>query len=685
ESEDRYRALFEESHDAIYFTRSDGSFVEVNPAALRMFGYTKDELLRGRAQQLYVNAEDRRRFREEIERTGFVRNFRVRLRAKDGRELDCVLSSMVRHGAAGEVLGYQGIIHDVSARTESELKLRDYEHFTRTIVSSIHQGVIVYDQELRYQLFNRFMEEITGMRSEQVIGRRATDVFPHLVENGVDALLQRALAGETVQSPDVPYSIPATGRAGWTSALYSPHVSPEGEIIGVVAIVMDTTERKRAEDQLTYNAFHDALTGLPNRALFVDRLERLMRHTKRHTDYVFGVAFLDLDRFKLVNDSLGHLAGDELLIAIGRRLQECVRLGDTVARLGGDEFALLLDNVPDATDATAVAERILASLVEPFIADKHEVYITASIGIALSSTGYEIPEEILRDADTAMYRAKLEGRSRYEVFDRQMHERAVHVLQVDTDLRRAIDRNEFMLHYQPIIDLKRGRITGFEALIRWQHPQRGIVPPAEFIPVAEENGLIIPIGWWVLEEAARQVTAWNERFSPQQPLTMAVNLSPKQFLQGDLLDQLDAILDRTGIDPALLRLEITESVVIRNEQRVAATLDALRGRGIQLCIDDFGTGYSSLSYLHAFPIDTLKIDRSFVGQIGFTGNNAGLVETIVALSRNLGMAAVAEGVETAEQLSFLREVGPQYAQGYFFSAALAAGEIEEMLARDPVW
>ena len=685
ESEDRYRALFEESHDAVYATRRDGQFIEVNPAALRMFGYTREELLRYQAQSLYLDIEDRERFRREVEATGSVRDFEIRLRAKDGTILDCMLSSTLRRGRNGEILGYQGIIRDITSRKQAEARLHESEHFTRTIISSVQQGIIVYDAELRFRLFNEVVEELTGLAESDVLGRKAMEIFPELGEAGIDTLLQRALEGETVRSQDIAFDVQRTGRAGWMSCVFSPHLSLTGDIIGVVGIIIDITDRKRAEDQLTHNAFHDALTGLPNRALFVDRLSRLMKHAARHPDYMFGVAFLDLDRFKVVNDSLGHIVGDELLVSLGQRLQGCLRQGDTVARLGGDEFALLLDDVKDVNDATRVAERILADLALPFLLGNHEVYTSASIGIALSSSGYARAEDILRDADTAMYRAKLEGRSRYEVFDRNMHDHAVETLQMETDLRRALERDEFTLHYQPIIALEGGAVAGFEALIRWNHPKRGVVMPADFIPLAEENGLIVPIGWWVIEQACSQIMRWNEQYAGASPLTVSVNLSARQFLQPDLLDQLDRIFARTCMDATRLKLEITEGVVIRNEENVAAALSALRDRGIQLCIDDFGTGYSSLSYLHSFPIDTLKIDRSFVGQIGLTGSNEGLVETIVALSRNLGMDAVAEGVETEAQLEFLRRIGPQFAQGYLFSAALLPAEIEALMESAPAW
>jgi diguanylate cyclase (GGDEF)-like protein/PAS domain S-box-containing protein len=685
ESEDKYRTLFEESRDAIYITRLDGRFIDVNPAMLELFGYSRGDMLRLNARELYADGADRERFRREVELQGSVREFELMLRTRSGEQLDCLLSSMVRRTPSGQLVGYQGIIHDITERKRAEVRLMESEHFTRTIIASVQQGVIVYDRELRFQVWNRFVEELTGRTAESVIGSRMDEVFPEIAGHGIDTLVARALTGETVQSPDLTIDLPGASRSGWISCVFSPHLSRTGVIMGVVGIIHDVSERKRVEEQLVHNAFHDSLTGLPNRSLFVDRLERLLTHSIRHPEYCFGVAFMDLDRFKVVNDSLGHLRGDDLLVSIARRLEACVRQGDTVARLGGDEFAILLDDVQDIRDATRVADRILAELKTPFRLGGHDVYTTASIGIALSSTGYDLPEDILRDADTAMYRAKLDGRCRYEVFDRDMHDRAVHTLQVETDLRRALERQEFRLHYQPIIALDGGRITGFEALLRWAHPTRGMVAPDDFVPLAEETGLIVTIGWWVLEEACRQMQAWLSSAAARPGMTMAVNLSTLQFMQPDLLRQVDDVLDRTGLPPHALKLEITESAVVQHEEAVSASLVALRARGIQVCIDDFGTGYSSLSYLHSFPVDTLKIDRSFISQIGCKGSNPRLVETIVALSRNLGMETVAEGVETEEQLAFLRGLGPQFAQGFFFSRAVPPDEAAAMLARDPSW
>ncbi|MBR9991096.1 MAG: EAL domain-containing protein, partial [Gemmatimonadetes bacterium] len=685
ESEERYRTLFEESRDAIYVTRRDGHFVDANPAALELFGMTRDEIMTVNASELYMQPAERSTFARVVEEHGSVRDYEVTLRTRSGDRLDCLLSSIVRRAPDGSIIGYQGIIRDITDRKRAERRLMESEHFTRAIISSVRQGIIVYDRDLHYQVWNRFMEEITGMSAERVIGTHALDEFPHLREQGIEPLLQRALAGETVYSQDTPFIIPDTRRSGWVSTVYSPHVSPDGEVIGVVGIVHDITERKRLEEQHLHNAFHDALTGLPNRALLVDRLERLLRQVDRHPDYVFGVAFLDLDRFKIVNDNFGHMVGDDLLVSIARRLEGCVRAGDTVARLGGDEFAVLLAEVSDVRDATRVAERILSELSVPFRLSGHEVLMNASIGIALSTTGYERPEEILRDADTAMYRAKLDDRSRFEIFDRAMHQLVLTTEQAETDLRNALERDELRLEYQPIISLADGRITGFEALIRWDHPRRGPLPPDEFVPLAEQSGLIVHIGWWVLERACAQMAVWLKRFPQQSDLSMSVNLSAVQFEQADLLERIDSILERAGLPPAALKLEITESVLGNDDSTFLSAVSALRDRGIRLCIDDFGTGTSSLGHLHSFPVDSLKIDRSFVSQIGFSGNSSRLVETIVALSRTLGMASVAHGVETREQLEFLRQLGPQFAQGFLFSAPRTPAEIDALLEGNPSW
>lgn len=427
---------------------------------------------------------------------------------------------------------------------------------------------------------------------------------------------------------------------------------------------------QESKEHFRHAAFHDALTGLPNRALLTDHLKLAIERAKRRPDHLFAVLFLDLDRFKNINDSLGHTIGDQLLIAIARRVEGCLRPMDTVARLGGDEFAILLDGLEDFDDAIHVAKRVQDDLMEPFNLKGHEVYTTASIGIALSTTGYDHPDNILRDADTAMYRAKDNGKARYELFDTVMHTRAVALLKLENDLRRAIERQEFKVYYQPIVSLETDQIAGFEALVRWDHPERGLVPPDEFIPLSEETGLITEIGQWVLHEACRQTRQWQA--SMQRPLMLSVNLSGKQFIHANLIEQIKQTLRETDFDPRCLRLEITESVVMENAEAAASMLLQLRDLGVHLSIDDFGTGYSSLSYLHRFPVTTLKIDRSFIGRMGEGDENSEIVRTIVTLANNLGMEVVAEGVETAEQLALLRKLKCEYGQGYFFSRPVDA-------------
>jgi diguanylate cyclase (GGDEF)-like protein/PAS domain S-box-containing protein len=455
--------------------------------------------------------------------------------------------------------------------------------------------------------------------------------------------------------------------------------------IAKLELEKEITVRQRVEEQLLHAALHDELTGLPNRAFFINRLNQVVELAKHQNSDLFAVLFLDLDRFKVINDSLGHLVGDEFLCAIADRIKTCLRHTDVAARLGGDEFTILLEGLQDVSDALDVAGRIQQVLSLPFSLSGQEVFTTASIGIALSTITYNRPEDLLRDADTAMYRAKSLGKARCEIFNPDMYTQAVTRLQLETDLRHAIDRQEFRVYYQPIVALTSGRIAGFEALVRWQHPERGLVNPADFIPIAEETGQIVAIGYWVLHEACRQMQAWRIQFGDDLPGKMSVNLSVKQFLQPNLMLQVAEILWQTEMSADRLMLEITESVIMENGNQAASVLSKLRRLGIGLSIDDFGTGYSSLGRLHHFPISMLKIDRSFVSGMSALSVDSEITEAIVTLAHKLSIDVTAEGVETPEQLAFLRELKCEYAQGYFFSKPLDSEAAAALIKANPQW
>ena len=476
-----------------------------------------------------------------------------------------------------------------------------------------------------------------------------------------------------------------SGGVRWVRTRGAVVREQDGAVSRMAGSMTDVTDRKRAEEQLLHDAFHDGLTGLANRALLVDRMNVTLAAQRRDEASPFAVLVLDVDRFKNINDSLGHALGDELLVQLGMRLQEVVREGDTVARLGGDEFAVKVNRVRDAGDAVYVAERIKGALSRAFILGEQEVFATASVGIALSAEGAVSADGMLRDADIAMYRAKASGRARYEIFDRDMHRAAVRLLSLETELRRAVDQGDFVMHYQPIVNLDSGLIVGFEALVRWSHPERGLIAPANFIAIAEETGLIVPLGWWVLERACLQAREWQLRFPADPPLFMSVNVSGKLFSQADAVEGVVRILERADLQPESLRLEVTESVVMEHTEQAIRKLLELRAFGVQLSVDDFGTGYSSLSYLQRFRYDSLKIDRSFVSSMVTAGDSSAIVETILGLASSLGIGVVAEGVETAEQVERLRQMQCPLGQGYWFARPLAAGAAEELLASEKRW
>ncbi|MCT7949448.1 EAL domain-containing protein [Ancylothrix sp. C2] len=561
----------------------------------------------------------------------------------------------------------------------AEAALRASERQLRAVFNGALDAMVIVNDSGQFMEVNQAAQSFFGLTKAELLSRQMKDflvtnsnfsqTWQTLLEKGqVTGELRMLLPNGSTR--DVEYSATANLLTGLH-----------------LAVIHDITERKQAEDQLLYHAFYDSLTGLPNRAWFLNCLGRSIRQAKRSNNRLFAVLLLDLDRYQVVKYSFGHLVADQLLIATARRIGTCLSPKDMIARLGADEFAILLSDLGDWQEARDIAQRLHQELRLPFHLHECELFSTASIGIAPSSLGFEQPEDFLRAADTAMHHAKKLGGARSEEFETSMHTRAINLLQLETDLRRALERQELRLHYQPVVSLATGSITGFEALVRWQHPERGFISPLEFISVAEDTGLIIPLGAWVMREACRQLHEWQLLMAKHlpgeiMPLTMSVNLSGVQFAQPGLIAQIDEILESTAIAPSSLKLEITETVIMEAAEPATNLLLQLKKRDIQLCIDDFGTGYSSLSRLQRLPIDTLKIDKSFVGRMSLEKkkNSGGsmvvsdaalaeveIVRTCINLAHNLGMNVVAEGVETAEQLAILRSLGCEFGQGYLFS------------------
>ena len=552
--------------------------------------------------------------------------------------------------------------------------------FLGILLDTIPDNIYFKDAQSRFTRISRHMAVWLGLADPlEAIGKTDFDFFTseHAEQAFRDEqdIIRTGVPLVNVQEKE---TFP-DGSVRWVSTTKMPLREPGGRIIGTFGISRDITEYKRIAEQLERHGLYDALTNLPNRALFVNRVEHLFRRAERHSGQTlpFAVLYFDVDRFKGVNDSFGHHAGDDFLVEIARRLERSLRPGDTLARLGGDDFAILLEDLRAATDATRVAERIQQNLVAPFAVEGTEVFCSASIGIALGPGGYGQPQEMLRDANTAMYRAKSNGRAGHQIFDADMHKRAVSQLRIETDLRRALERQEFIVYYQPIVDLVTRQLNGFEALIRWKHPTRGLVPPNEFIPVAEETGLIKPMGLWVLQESCRQIRAWQDRGGT--PMRISVNLSGHQLAQPDLVDQIRKTLETTGIDPCLLAVEVTESALVRDMAAAAKVLNDLRKLKVHVNVDDFGTGYSSLSYLQNLPVDTLKIDRSFVKTMDQEGGRSEIVRAIIDLAHSMGLTVVAEGVETRGQLDALTSLHCNGAQGFYFARPLPPEEAQKFL------
>ncbi|HEY7112875.1 MAG TPA: EAL domain-containing protein [Thermoanaerobaculia bacterium] len=692
----------------------------------------------------------------------------------------------------------------IEERESVERRLRDVNHFTSAIIEGAGEGIVVYDRSFRYVVWNRFMEELTGMPARHVLGQSAIQLFPHFREQGIATFLQKALGGEKVTPHSYKFHIPQTGRSGWVSATYGPNRDASGAITGVIGVVrdvtqekqskealsaaeakfrglveqslvgiyviqdgryqyvnpklaeifgytpdemlamdsvmslvseedrgvvqenirrrlageaqtvrysfralrkdgqeielevhgaatefqgrpaiigtlLDITDRKRAEAQIVYHAYHDPLTELPNRMLFMERL-RLQLAQARRQSRKLSIVYFDLDHFKFVNDTLGHSVGDEFLQTVATRLKGLVREMDTVARVGGDEFVILIPDVSRAEDISIVAQKLLNSVARPLQVEGRALNITASIGIATFPADGEDAETLLRNADTAMYRAKELGRNNFQLCTPELTSKAVERLTIQNGLRLALDRDELVLHYQPVVSLTSGRIVGLEALVRWQHAEKGLIMPGAFISVAEETGLILPLGEWVLGSAAKQLKQWQNNGLPD--LRMAVNVSARQFREPSLVRTIERALGDSEVKPQHLEIEITESIAMESAEVVVANLESLRNMAVGISIDDFGTGYSSLTYLKRYPINSLKIDRSFVTDVATNPADAGIVRAVVEMAHGMKLNVIAEGVETKDQFAHLQKYGCDEMQGYWFSKPLPVEAINKLLAEE---
>ncbi|MCA9521190.1 MAG: EAL domain-containing protein [Myxococcales bacterium] len=676
ERESHFRTLFETQPDAIMLVDRESRVVALNRAFV---GVNPERALTRPLStvlpsDLYHQLEP---LLEAVQREGKPSGQVVRHQERTGASVWIDARLIPVFDNRGNLSGIFIQHRDITQRRLVEVALAESEKRYRQLLENALVGVYQTTVDGKFLYANGEMARIFEFDGPQeLLQAEALSVYKDPEQRA--ELLARLLEGTRVDNMELEV-ITRTGAVRTVLFAGTMH----GNVI--TGMLLDITERKAMQERLWYDAVHDKLTGLPNRSEFLNRVDQALWQNKRYASYLFAVLLFDVDEFKLINDSLGHTVGDRLLLDIARRLEGCLGEGDSLARIGGDEFGVLLHDLGDANHTFVQAAAVQRELSRAFEVDGHEIYVTASIGIALPRDDSDSPEDLLRNADTALYRAKAMGRGHHEVFDIKMHHHTVERLQIETDLRRALDRSEFSVQYQPIVSLVDGRLAGFEALLRWKHPDKGLLNPVEFVPIAEDCGLVIPVDRWVFEAACEQLNDWQSRFSGRSGLYVSVNFSGRQFSQPDVIEMIRRVIEELHVDPRQLRIEITESVLMANPDNATSILSLLKLMEIQVDLDDFGTGYSSLSYLHRFPINRLKIDRSFVGRLAASEKDLAFVRTIIGLAHLLDLRVVAEGIEDQVQVDELRRLTCEFGQGYLFSPPIDADEAARLIESDHCW
>lgn len=679
ETEARYRELFRDSPAGLFRTGLDGSIIEVNPVMARMLGYESVEQLRAEVSdmlQVYVNPDEREQLMSRAIRDGAFTQYEIQIRARDNQRKWVSASVRLDRDDVGNPVSFTGSVLDINARHEMQQALQRSESKYRTLVEQSQVGVFIMSSG-RVTYANRALAKMVGRSEDELIGAGYADLVAPEMHRELHKIREDYRTTGKLQDEYESCLLHSNGQRVYVRVSISP-VDLDG-VRHTTGTILDITRQREAESRLRFHATHDPLTGLPNRALFNRRLAERLAPDDRRGRNSYAVVFLDLDGFKWVNDSLGHGAGDRLLLEIARRLENELVKDVLIARYGGDEFTLLPEGPCDYERVLTIARRVLDLFEQPFEIGGQQVFSSASLGIVLGRPDYESPDQVLRDADTAMYRAKAAGKSGYVVFDEGMHTQARDRLQMETDFRLAFERGEFLLHYQPIVELATGKLVCAEALVRWRHPKRGLLPPSAFLPIAEETGLITDLDAWVLGEACRQLADWRARFPAQDGLVINVNVDEQQMASKEMLEDVFHLLHKYQLPPSRLRLEVTETVFRSGRKHAMAQLDSLKALGVGLAVDDFGTGYSSLESFAASAFDALKVDQIFVRDLETNPRHRAIVRTITGFAKDLGLLLTAEGIETEGQRRLLLDLGCELGQGYLFSEPLPPGEFEQRL------